>query len=186
MAQADHSITIGGKSISAGSSTATIINSIISSVSSTASANFSGTVTVNGQNTTFSINDLYASYIQTSAGSSNKNYYLTFVETAVSNGQSLLTDTDIKYNPSTNTLTGANATFTGTGTFSGTLYIPAHTPGASSTDIAALYLGSGEYSEIPEGGGSATVYDLTVQKNGVDIGTYNLGTADATVNITIG
>lgn len=91
------------------------------------------------------------------------------------------------YNASSNLLTLINLTSSGTGTFSGTLYIPAHTPGASSTDTAALYLGTGDYSEVPSGGGgSATVYDLTVQKNSADIGTYNLGTAAATVNITIG
>lgn len=188
LAQADHSITIGGKTLTAGSSTATIINSITSSASSDATTNLSGTVTVNSQSTTFTVSNIYARYIQVSVRSDNADQYIIFGPNAQTDtGQSLYKNSSLKYNPGTSTLTGVNSTFTGTGTFSGTLYIPAHTPGASSTDIAALYLGTGDYSEVPSGGGgSATVYDLTVQKNSADIGTYNLGTAAATVNITIG
>ena len=68
-----------------------------------------------------------------------------------------------------------------------TLLIPAHDPSAtSSTDTAYLWLGTGLYSEIPGGGsGGGDVYDLTLRKNSVSLGTYNLGTSAADINIPI-
>lgn len=68
-----------------------------------------------------------------------------------------------------------------------TLLIPAHDPSAtSSTDTAYLWLGTGAYSETPGGGGGGgDVYDLTLRKNSVSLGTYNLGTSAADINIPI-
>lgn len=78
-------------------------------------------------------------------------------------------------------------TISGEKYFSTKLAIPTTAPSSPITGRHYIYFDStGEYAETPGGGGTSTIYDLTIQKNSVDIGTYNLGTADATVNILIG
>lgn len=68
----------------------------------------------------------------------------------------------------------------------GTMIIPDHAPANPITGKHYLYSDIGEYTEEPGGGGGGSeIYDLTIRKNSVLIGTYNLGTAAADVNIPI-
>lgn len=173
-------VSAGGTSKSNTASTSIpIINSLsVSTASSAAATNLTLGITVNGKasaNTT--ITDLYASYIQTSAGSTNADQYLTFVVNAASTGQSLLTDTDLKYNPSTNTLTGTNATF------GGILNIPAHAPGSGS-GTTSFWIGDGVWSAEPGGGGGSIGETLTITKGGSSWISYN-GTSAVTKDLTL-
>jgi hypothetical protein len=71
-------------------------------------ANFEGsfTGTITGTATT-------AAMINLAAGANAASHYLTFSANATGSGVSLLSDTDLTYNPSTNTLVYANATVSG-------------------------------------------------------------------------
>lgn len=75
---------------------------------------------------------------------------------------------------------------TGEKYFSNALAIPLSAPSSPTAGRSYLYSGTGEYAEIPEGGSVADIYDLTIRKNGTSLGTYNLGTAVADINIPIG
>ena len=55
-----------------------------------------------------------ATMIYLAAGANAASHYLTFSANATGSGVSLLSDTDLTYNPSTNTLVYANATVSGT------------------------------------------------------------------------
>ena len=75
----------------------------------------------------------------------------------------------------------------GTADLSVRLAIPTSAPTSPASGKTYLWASSlGDYAETPSGGGSATVYDLTIRKNGTAIGTYNLGTQAADVNIPVG
>ena len=65
------------------------------------------------------------------------------------------------------------------------MIIPDHSPTNPITGKNYLYSGSGTYAEEPGGGGGGDVYNLTIRKNFVEIGTYNLGVAAADINIPI-
>lgn len=75
----------------------------------------------------------------------------------------------------------------GTADLSVRLAIPTSAPTSPASGKTYLWADEdGNYAETAGGGGSATVYDLTIRKNGTAIGTYNLGTQAADVNIPVG
>ena len=78
-------------------------------------------------------------------------------------------------------------TISGEKYFSTKLAIPTIAPSSPTTGRHYIYFDStGEYAETLGGGGSGgDVYDLTLRKNGISLGTYNLGTAAADINIPI-
>ena len=65
------------------------------------------------------------------------SHFVTFVDTATGN-EDLRTDTDLTYNPSTNTLT-SNITSTGTSTFSGTLSVTGSFAGSTGSFATSTY-----------------------------------------------
>lgn len=67
------------------------------------------------------------------------------------------------------------------------LAIPTSAPSSTASGEVYLWASSlGEYAETPSGGGTATIYDLTIRKNGTSLGTINLGEQAGNINIPVG
>jgi len=73
----------------------------------------------------------------TATNTTAATHFVTFVDTATGN-ENLRTDTDLTYNPSTNTLT-TNISSTGTSTFSGTLNVTGAFAGATGSFSTSTY-----------------------------------------------
>ena len=67
------------------------------------------------------------------------------------------------------------------------LNIPSSAPSSGDAESGKVYLWcdtSGNYSETPSGGGSATIYKLYIKRGSVTVGPYDLGTQDETADIS--
>ena len=184
LTQADHSITVGGVTKTAGSSTAPIVNSLsVSSLTSNSTTNLSAKITVNGvESSAASITDLYARYASrllsdSSCAAWGQTFWSNGVPNSISGALTSVTDitaTGFAQLPSIYASTS--------------LAIPTSAPSTSASWYSSsryyLYTDTnGNYSQTPSGGGGGVGETLTLLLNGASFLTYN-GSEAVTKNIT--
>lgn len=130
------------------------IGTVYGNVSGNVSGNVTGNVTGNADTATVA-----STVTLTATNTTAASHFVTFVDTATGD-EGLRTDTDLTYNPSTNTLT-SNLTSSGTSTFSGTLSVTGSFSGATGSFATSTYSDASSMFGFTQAHGTADARNIT-------------------------